>query len=134
LIHSIEMLGGDSVVLSTNIKLRQDGLPYANRLLPDDPGIAVYWTRKGRQEVMACDLWLRPWENMRAVGLAIEGLRAMQRSGATQILERAFSSFALPAGIPPRPWRSVFGFGPDEQADPGGLRSALSGLPPATSP
>jgi hypothetical protein len=78
-----------------------------SRSTPSDPGVAVYWVRNGRQEVMACDRWLETWENMRAVYHAIEGLRAMERAGATQIMERAFTAFQLPA--PAADWRSVLG-------------------------
>ena len=46
---------------------------------------------------------------MRAIGLAIEAMRAMARSGATQVSERAFESFRLPEGAS---WRSVLGFEP----------------------
>lgn len=113
LLRSVRLLGGRAVVLSTNIKLRLDGLPYANQAIPEDPGVAVYWTRAGKQEVMACDLWRRPWENMRAIGLAIEGLRAMERAGATQILERAFNAFRLPETAGASSWRVTLGFGPD---------------------
>jgi hypothetical protein len=115
LLKSIKLLGGNVAIISTNITLRLDGLPYANQRTPEDPGVAVYWVREGKQEVMACDRWQKPWENMRAIYHAIEGLRAMERAGATQIMERAFQAFQLPAGDsngkqPRRHWRVVLGF------------------------
>ncbi len=116
-VHSLTLLGADrrSVVVSTNIPVKQDGLPYANFRRPDDPGVAVYWTTQAHGErVIACDKWLEVHENIRAIGLALEGLRAMERAGATQILERAFSAFgALPAASAApvtRPWWEVMGF------------------------
>lgn len=108
LLDSIRKLGGSVPIISSNIELRLDGLPYANRRVPEDAGVAVYWVREGKQEVMACDRWKRPWENMRAIYHAVEGMRAMERAGATQILERAFQAFALPSGEQTRPWRDVF--------------------------
>ena len=63
--------------------------------------------------MIACDLYERVRFNMRAVGLAIGGLRAVERSGATHLLDRAVAGFAaLPSGAPAptptaRPWREV---------------------------
>lgn len=63
---------------------------------------------------MACDRWLEVHENIRAIGLAVEGLRAIDRAGASQILERAYTAFgALPAAESApilRPWWEVLGF------------------------
>jgi len=114
LLRSVRLLGAREVVISSNIPVRTDGLPYANVANPADPGIAVYWTTgKSEPKVMACDCWRRVRENIRAVGLAVEGLRAIERSGATQILERAYMGFAaLPAvtGLAKvRIWRDVLG-------------------------
>lgn len=116
LVREIRLLGAREVVLSTNVPLRRDGLPLAGQSEPKDPGVAVYWTKEkwvdGKpvitSHVMACDRWRSVRENVRAVGLAIEGLRAIQRSGATQILDRAFMGFAaLPASTTVRTWRDV---------------------------
>jgi len=116
LIHSLKLLGvmGGSIIVSTNIPVRKDGLPYSTLREPDDQGVAVYWhTRAHGERVMACDKWLRVHENIRAIGLAVEGLRAIDRAGASQILERAFSAFgALPASSAApvvRPWWEVLG-------------------------
>jgi hypothetical protein len=111
LLDSIRRLGGVLPIISSNVEVRLDGLPYANRRLPADGGMAVYWVRDGKQEVMACDRWKRPWENMRAIYHAIEGLRAMERAGATQIMERAFQAFQLPETTS-KSWRSILGVEP----------------------
>jgi len=115
LMRSIRLLGGTDVVISSNVPLRRDGLPYANVAEPRDAGVAVYWTQKRKPRVMACDCWSKVRDNLRAIGLAIDGLRAVERSGASQILERAFTGFAaLPAdagavGVPH--WRDVLEYG-----------------------
>jgi hypothetical protein len=112
LLRSVRLLGGVDVIVSSNIALRRDGLPYANQGEPADPGIAVYWTQDNQPRVMACDCWRTTRDNLRAVGLTVDALRAIERSGATQLLERAFTGFAaLPAnagdnGAPD--WREVF--------------------------
>lgn len=114
LIREVGLLGARDIVISSNLPLRRDGYPLAGTSEPIDPGVAVYWTTsKGEPKVMACDRWRRVRENVRAVGLAIEGLRAIQRSGATQILDRAFLGFAaLPAVAGQtvlRSWRELLG-------------------------
>ncbi len=115
LLRSLKLLGARNVIVSTNIELRLDGLPYANRRTPDDVGVAVYWTRNGREEVIACDSWRTIRENYRAIGLAVEALRQLERCGASEVLERAFTGFAAlpaPQGAKPRGWRDVLGFHP----------------------
>ncbi len=111
MLRSIAKLGGVMPIVSSNLQQRADGLPYANQPIPQDSGVAVYWVRGGKQEVMACDRWIHPWENMRAIYHAVEGLRSMERAGASQIMERAFQAFQLPEGSPTHclSWRSVLG-------------------------
>lgn len=123
LVHSLELMRARAICISTNIPLRRDGLPLANIAEPQDTGVAVYWTTQtgqllnGKPEavtrVIACDKWTRTRDNLRALGLAIEALRALERSGASQVLDRAFLGFtALPAhagGTIVRPWREVLG-------------------------
>jgi hypothetical protein len=45
------------LIISTNIALRRDGLPLAGMRAPDDVGVAVYFTHKGKQVCFACDRW-----------------------------------------------------------------------------
>lgn len=100
-------MAASGVIVSSNVPLRRDGTMYrgdhADAPLTD-PGVAVYWDDAlGNPRVIACDVWRTPRENLRAVGLAIEGLRLIDRTGASHLLERAYQGFArLPA--PPDPW------------------------------
>lgn len=115
LLHELELMDAREVIVSTNIKLRLDGLPYSNQRTPEDPGVAVYWkTRSGLDVCIACDQYVSMRDNYRAVGLSIAALRAIERAGATQILERAYRGFsALPASTitpAPRKWWTVLGF------------------------
>lgn len=108
-------------IISTNIPLRRDGLPYANLREPEDPGVAVYWTeyrwqdgaRKATPRVVACDHWKTVRDNLRAIGLTLEALRTIKRAGATELIDRAFLGFkALPANAGDaltRPWFVVLG-------------------------
>jgi hypothetical protein len=120
LCEELDRLGASGVVISTNLPLRSDGLPRADatRYRIEDPGVAVYFTLKKRQMVMACDRYDAPSANLRSVGLAIEAMRQLERHGGGAMLERAFTGFAAIA--PPswkKPWREVFGVKPDWQGD-----------------
>jgi hypothetical protein len=99
LVRQLKLMRARDVVISTSVPLRRDGLPLANMAEPKDPGVAAYWTdRKGRLRVMACDSWRTVRENLRAVGLSVEAFRAIERAGASAILEAATAGLAaLPA-------------------------------------
>lgn len=98
LIAEINRLGGNGVVVSTNIPVRNDGLPRATFKRPQDPGVAVYWRdRSGYPRCMACDTFDRIEDNMYALGKSIEVLRTLDRWGSSEILDRAFQGMALPA-------------------------------------
>lgn len=107
LVREIERMGGRLVVISTNVPLRRDGLPYSS-YGPDngDHGVAVYFERKGKRMVFACDRWNTIQDNMRAIQKSIEALRGIERWGASDMLERAFTGFtALPP--PKSPWETL---------------------------
>lgn len=115
--ESVRKLGGDGVIMSSNLEVGVCGVARVGKgMVFPDPGVAIHWARNGKVEVMACDRWRTPWENMQAIHRAIEGLRSMERAGATQIVERAFHAFTLPA---PTSWRSVLGI--EEGFTPGKL-------------
>ena len=102
--------GDANIVISTNVELRQDGLPYANRRAPADTGVAVYFTHRGRQLCFACDRWIRIEDNMQAIAKTIEALRGIERWGTGDMLEAAFTGFvALPAPGAEKHWRDVLG-------------------------
>lgn len=93
LFSEVKLLGGSHIVLSSNIPLRRDGLPLAGQRQPDDRGVAIYFLRKGRTQVFACDRWVRVEENLRAIQKTIEAIRGVERWGASEMMERAFTAF-----------------------------------------
>jgi len=96
-------------VVSTNIPVRRDGLPYANQRTPDDPGVAVYFTLKKKPRCFACDRWVRPEDNIAAIAMVIQALRTIERYGVGN-LEQAFAGYQ--EGLPPAPdhdWHLVLG-------------------------
>jgi hypothetical protein len=126
LLHSVQLLGGSGVVLSSSIALRQDGLPYANMPEPKDPGVAVYFDRRIGKDlkpfVIACDTYRKTKWNLRAIGATVEALRSIQRHGASSMLEQAFTGFAAlpPKSIDDAPWWETLGLPAD--ADSGAVR------------
>jgi hypothetical protein len=102
LLRGVDLLDGDRIVVSSNVALRGDGEARAraenSREATVDPGVAVYWVRNGKPLALACDRWTKVRWNLRSIGLTVEGLRMIERSGASQLLDRAFDGFrALPA-------------------------------------
>lgn len=109
--REVRAIGGQSLVISTNVELRQDGLPYSNRRSPDDQGAAVYFTLKKKPCVLACDKWRRVEDNLWAIAKHIEALRGQERWGVGSV-EQAFAGYtALPApGASGAPvWYAVLG-------------------------
>lgn len=114
--HEIKLMGGRDVILSTNIPLRKDGLPYADFKIPNDRGVAVYFKYKGNQMCFACDRWNRIEDNVMAIGKTIEALRGIDRWGASDMIERAFQGFtALPS--PKTKWYEVLEVSPTATED-----------------
>jgi hypothetical protein len=87
----------DDLVISSNLQLRLDGLPRSGQREPEDPGVAVYW-RDSRVDgwpmrCMAIDRYDRVADNLAAVAATLEAMRAIERHGGAEILDRAFTGF-----------------------------------------
>lgn len=118
LLSELEHIGARSVILSSDMPVRNDGGFYSGAREPHDPGVAVHFQWRGRPYAIGCDAYDLMRENLRALGKTIEAMRAIERHGATSLLARAVSGFAaLPPGEAPppptRPWWEVFGMPTD---------------------
>jgi hypothetical protein len=112
----IRRMGGTKQILSTNVPLRNDGLPRANTPPTDgETGVAVYFTYRKKDMVFACDKYFSVADNIYAIALTIEALRGIERWGASDMLERAFRGFAALPEKASSPWRDVLGFGHDAE-------------------
>lgn len=103
-------------LISSNVKVRLDGLPYSNVAPPDDPGVAVYFRigSERKPRVLACDKWDRVADNIAAVAGHIEAIRAQERYGVGN-LDQAFAGYAaIPEKADGSDWRAEFGFKVDE--------------------
>jgi hypothetical protein len=115
LIHSLKLFGARDIVLSTNIPLKRDGTLTNCPSVMADPGVAVYFWVNGGEKEIACDCYVKIGWNYRAIGMAIEGMRAIARSGVSEMTERAIAGFAaLPERASPSSWREVLGIPPSE--------------------
>jgi hypothetical protein len=105
----------DGVIISSNLRLKQDGTPYSQQIEPADTGIAVYFTlrinRNGRiierPIVMSCDKWRLTSDNLYAIGKDIEAQRARLRWGCTNY-EQSFRGYlAIPEKCGGPSWWAV---------------------------
>lgn len=96
------------ILISSDLRLRTDGTPYLNQSWSGlDPGVAVYWQDGKRRRCMAIDRYNRLPDNLGAIAATIESMRAIERHGGAEILDRAFTGFvALPA---PEQWFTILG-------------------------
>lgn len=104
----LRRIGAVNEVLSTNLEVKLSGGPRFDRPpLHGDPGVAVYFTLKGKPTVLACDRWDRVADNIAAVAAHIDALRRIDRYGVGT-LEQAFAGYAaLPPGA--EDWALVLG-------------------------
>ena len=109
LANEIDRLGARKAILSTNVRLRLDGLPYSNQAQPDDTGAAVYFELKQKPVSLACDKWRRVEDNIWAIVKHVESIRGQDRWGVGNI-EQAFRGYmALPERASGSAWWETLG-------------------------
>lgn len=128
LMAELRRFGAQDTVLSTDVPVSKTGMPYSTLGQPPDPGVAVYftlvskarwdgslWVRDRRYYAIACDLYFKVEENMRALVHTIAAMRTIDRHGGSQLLEQAMSGFTA---LPPAQsrWREVMEFDVGERA------------------
>jgi hypothetical protein len=116
LLRELRLMGVEehTITISSDIPLRADGYPRADRGEPGDPGIAVYFKFDARDLSFACDSYQTTRDNLRALALTIEALRGIQRWGASDLMDRAFRGFAALPERATSPWRETLGFKENE--------------------
>lgn len=106
--HELRLLGAQDIIISTNLRLRNDGLPMSSQREPEDAGAAVYFQLNKKPRVLACDKWKLVGENLYAIAKHVEALRGQERWGVGT-LDQAFTGYAaLPAETGVH-WTSVLG-------------------------
>jgi hypothetical protein len=99
----VRRLGADHLVISTNLELRRDGMPYADYREPEDEGVAVYFTYKQQPMCFACDMWNKVGDNIYAIAKTIRALRGIDRWGAGEMFRQAYTAFSAPP-VPKSPY------------------------------
>lgn len=115
IIGELRKLDADQLVISTNLRVRLDGLPFMDQRPPADPGVAVYFLRAGQNVCFACDKWTRVEDNLWAIFLTLEALRGVDRWGAANIAASFTGYLALPAPAEER-WWEILGVSKDATA------------------
>ncbi len=109
--QEIRRMGGKDMVISSNLRVKANGLPYSNQRTPDDPGVAVYFNWHKRDLVFACDKWLSIEDNLWAIVKHIEALRGQERWGVGS-LDQAFAGYAALPDPDRRQWWEVLNVPP----------------------
>ncbi len=112
LMHELSLLGARDVVISTNLAIRKsDGLPKSGQRQPDDRAVAVYFNLNKKAQCIPCDKWTTIEDNIWAIKKTVEALRGLERWGAKEMVNAAFTGFkALPeSGIANTPYWEVLG-------------------------
>lgn len=117
----IRRMGGKDMIISSNLKVKANGMPYSGQKNLDDPGVAVYFKWKERDLVFACDKWLDVEDNLWAIVKHIEALRGQERWGVGS-LDQAFAGYMSLPDPDARTWYEVLGI--DKTADNSQIRFA----------
>jgi hypothetical protein len=112
------------IVVSTNVEPRLDGMPKSNGSAGSDPGVAVYWKRRGKRQCIAVDRYDRVADNLAAIAATLDAMRAIDRHGGAQILDRAFTGF-IAIAAPEQPFQVL---GISATASRGEIESAYKRL------
>ncbi|MDW0357748.1 J domain-containing protein [Halomonas venusta] len=123
----------DSIIISTNLALRNDGYPRSGQREPSDPGAAVYFQLDGQNQCIPCDVYQRIADNLAAIADCIEALRTLERHDAS-LMRAAFTGFAQlasPEAMGRPHWRTVLN---TDSHDPEEVRKAYKTAQRATHP
>lgn len=135
LIRELKRMGARDIVLSTNVALKQDGLPYADysRKGVSDRGCAVYFTIDKEPMTLCCDKWNKLEANVRAISMSIDAMRSLDRWGVSEILKRVFTGFkAIPQKVEAKAWWEILGV--SDRASKDDIKKAYWRLAKTTHP
>lgn len=94
-------------VISTNVPVRRDGLPYSDSKQPADPGVAVYFVLRKIPYCLPCDRWDRVADNLAAIAAHVGAMRGMERWGVGTV-EQSFRGYQALPSPDAVDWRAEF--------------------------
>lgn len=106
----------ETIIISTDLALRQDGMPRSGQREPNDSGAAVYFELDGQKQCVPCDVYTRVADNLAAIADCLEALRTLERHDAS-LMRAAFTGFAQlasPETMSQPGWRVVLGTQSDD--------------------
>lgn len=107
LLHELRLFGAREIVISSNLRVRQDGLPLSRQSEPSDQGVAVYFRLRDQPHCMSCDRWTRIADNLAAIAKSIAAMRGQLRWGAADSAQLFAGFRALPAMDAKKTWRQI---------------------------
>ena len=110
--RELKLFNAKDIVISTNIPVKKDGLPYGRYAPLQDTGVAVYFKLQDKDRVLCCDEWHKIEHNLHSIAKTIDSFRGIARWGVSEILDRVFTGFpALPenAGQSFGNWWNILG-------------------------
>ena len=98
----LNRLNASHVVISSNVATYMRGgreIMYDDQTAAkQDPGVAVYYTWKGDQYLLACDAFKTVIDNLQALNKTVNAIRGIERWGTGEMMKAAFAGFkTLPA-------------------------------------
>ena len=97
--YELEHLRAKDIVIQADFQLhdiRNDGWPRSNARRPVDPGVLVSFRTPTGELSFPCDRYTAWEDNLRAIALSLEALRAVDRYGVTRQAEQYKGWKALP--------------------------------------
>lgn len=99
--REIRHLRGANVIIAAGFReqdIRVDGWPRAGARVPDHPGVEISFDSRFGRLVYATDVCAHWEDNVRAIGLGLEALRAVDRHGVSRRGQQYAGWKALPSG------------------------------------
>ncbi len=109
-------LGAGEVVISCNLPLKLDGMPRVGFDADDveDVGAAVYFEREETPYCIPADGWDRLEDNLQAIAMTLEAIRALRRFATDDVVQAALKGFQIaPPADDAASWWNILGLGYD---------------------
>lgn len=102
----VKRMHGRDLVISSNMRVKDNGMPYSVQRAPDDPGVAVWFMWNKKPFCLPCDKWLTVQDNLWAIVKHLESMRGQERWGVGT-LNQVFAGYAQLPDPTTRPWWEV---------------------------